>query len=296
MGAAGLAAAAAIPPVGAKEAKAPAAEITAEGRTPTKYKLSCAAYSFRKYLDLKKPTMKLEEFISLCADYGIEGTELTEYYFPKPVTAGYVMKLKRHAIRCGLDITGTPMGNSFTLPPGAARDKQIERVKNWIDISADLGSPAIRIFAGNAPKGTEEDQARAWAVDGMKVCLEHAAKRGVVLALENHGGVVATADGLLYFVKELKHDWFGINLDTGNFRTEDPYGDLERCAPHAVTCQVKVEIGPKGKKKEPTDLNRIVAMMRKAEYRGYLTLEYEASEDPKTAVPKHIAALRKAIG
>ncbi len=287
-GAAGLAAVAAT----ARTAAA------AEGAAPPapRYKLSCAAYSFRTYLALKNPTMTLEEFVSRCADYGIEGTELTEYFFPKPVTAAYVMRLKRHAIRCGLDITGTPVGNTFTLPPGEARDRQIGAMKRWIDVSADLGSPAIRIFAGNAKKGQDEAQARAWAVDCMQVCLEHAAKRGVVLALENHGGVTATADGLLAFVEALKHDWFGINLDTGNFHTEDPYADLARCAPHAVTCQVKVEMRAQGKPKEPADLGRLVGIVRKAGYRGYLTLEYEAAEDPKTAVPKHLAALRRAIG
>ena len=28
--------------------------------------------------------------------------------------------------------------------------------------------------------------------------------------------------------------WLGVNLDTGNFRTADPYGDLAKLAPYAI--------------------------------------------------------------
>lgn len=264
------------------------------GYAAPRLKLGLAAYSMRKYLDLKNPTMKLAEFIDKAAEWGFDGVELTEYFFEKPITPDYISRIKRACIKAGLPVTGTPVGNQFTLPAGEARDKQIALVKNWIDVSADLGSPAIRIFAGTAGKGVEEAQARKWAVECIEAVLPHAEKRGVVLAMENHGGIVATADGLLELVKALKSDWFGINLDTGNFHSADVYGELEKCAPHAVTCQVKVEISQAGKKEE-SDYPRIVALMRKANYHGFLTLEYESAEEPNTAIPKHLELLRKAI-
>jgi sugar phosphate isomerase/epimerase len=263
-----------------------------EGR----YRLCLAAYSLRQLLDLKKPSLTLEEFIDRAAAWGLDGVELTEYYFPKPVTPAYVMRLKKRAIRNGLDITGTPIGNTFTLPPGEARDKQIAAVKSWIDVSADLGSPAIRIFAGDAPKGTPEPQARKWAVECIEICGEHASRRGVYLALENHGGVVAAADGLLEIVKAVKADWFGVNLDTGNFHGADPYAEIERCAPFAVTCQFKTAVRRQGGKNEPADYKRLFAILRRAGYRGYVTLEYEAPEDPMTGVPRQLESLRKLAG
>jgi sugar phosphate isomerase/epimerase len=281
---AALAAASVVP----REAK------SASAAGAPKFKLSLAAYSLRKFLDLKNPTMTLEEFIAKTAEWGCEGVELTEYYFKKPLTPEYLMKIKHTAIKAGLPITGTPIGNTFTLPPGEAREKQIAAVKAWIDVSAELGSPAIRIFAGSAPKGVEESQARAWAIDCINVSLEHAAKRGVYLALENHGGIVATADGMLAIIKEIKHDWFGVNFDTGNFHSEDPYAELEKIAPYAVTCQIKAEISRNGKH-EASDYPRLMTMLHKAGYHGYLALEYESAEDPMTAVPKQLELLRRAM-
>jgi sugar phosphate isomerase/epimerase len=260
------------------------------------YKISLAAYSMRKYLDLKKPTMTLEGFLDKCKEWTCDGAELTEYYFPKPVTADYVAALKKKAADLGLAITGTPVGNTFTLPPGEARTAAIEKMKAWIDVSGDLGSPAIRIFAGGTPKGVEESTARGWARECIQACLPKAAERKVILALENHGGVVATADGMLAIGKEIDSPWFGFNLDTGNFHTEDPYAELEKIAPRAVTCQVKVEMSAKGKKKEPADIPRLVAMFRKHGFKGFITLEYEAAEEPLEAIPKHLDALRKALG
>jgi sugar phosphate isomerase/epimerase len=272
-----------------------AASSMLAGFAAPRLKLSLAAYSMRKYLDLKNPTMVLEEFIDKAAEWGCEGVELTEYYFKKPVTPEYISKIKRACIKAGLPISGTPVGNTFTLPPGEARDNNINLVKSWINMSSDLGSPAIRIFAGNAGKGVDEAQARKWAIECIETVLPHAAKRGVCLALENHGGIVSTADGVLEIVKAVKDEWFGVNLDTGNFHTADVYGDLEKCAPYAITCQVKATIVQSGKK-EDSDYPRIVALMQKANYHGYLTLEYEEAEEPLTAIPKHLEGIRKAIG
>jgi sugar phosphate isomerase/epimerase len=255
-------------------------EPLARSRT-RRLKLSCAAYSLRQYLDLKDPRLSLEDFIVKVAEWGADAAELTEYYFKKPVTPEYVLRLKRLAFAWGLDVSGTPIGNNFALPPGPARD---------------LGSPAIRIFAGGAPAGVDEAQARQWVVESIEACCEQAQKRGVFLALENHGGVVATADGLLDIVKAVRCEWFGVNLDTGNFHTADPYGDLARCAPYAVTCQVKTEIAPAGRKKETADLARIVSLLHQANYRGYVTLEHEADEEPMEAVPRHLSALRQLLG
>ena len=89
------------------------------------------------------------------------------------------------------------------------------------------------------------------------------AKYGIYLALENHGGITGTAEQLLALVKAVKHDWFGVNLDTGNFHTADPYGDLEKAAPYAVTVQVKTEIQRRGMKKEDADLKRLIDILRR---------------------------------
>ena len=92
---------------------------------------------------------------------------------------------------------------------------------------------------------------------------------------------------MLSLVRAIKSDWFGVNLDTGNFHTPDPYADLAKIAPYAVVVQIKTEIQRAGKQKEDADLEKKIGILRDASFRGYVALEYEAKEDPKTAVPRH---------
>jgi len=118
---------------------------------------------------------------------------------------------------------------------------------------------------------------------------------GVILALENHGGITSTVKELLTLVKAVDHPLFAVNLDTGNFHTEDPYGDLAQIAPYAAVVQVKTEIQKKGKPKENVDYNRILDMLTKVNYQGYFILEYEAEEDPLVAIPREGEKLAQLI-
>jgi sugar phosphate isomerase/epimerase len=259
-------------------------------------RLGLAAYSLRDHLQGRlAPSMTLHDFIERSAAWGVDAVELTSYYFPEEITPAYVAGLKRHCFLLGLDVSTTPIRNTFTFPAGPERDEQLAHTRRWLDIAADLGSPAIRIFAGDARPGQSETEARRHCVETIAACCEHAAKRGVFLALENHHGVVGTPDGLLEIVKAVDCEWFGVNLDSGNFWTADPYADVALCAPYAVTAQIKVEMNPDGKGKVPADLGRVVRILRDAGYRGYATLEYEADEAPLTAIPRHLEQLRAAL-
>lgn len=260
--------------------------------------LSLAAYSFRKYFTdyrrggatAKKGVWGLEDFVDLCAEYGLPGTELTSYYVPEPLPDRYLQRLRRRALLAGLTVSGTAIGNTFTHPAGSDRDKEIAYTKLWIDRAADMGAPTIRIFAGNLQKGTTEAQARQLTIDAIRECCEYAGRKGVILALENHGGIVSTADQLLSIVREIDSEWFGVNWDSGNFHSDDAYGELKAIAPYAVTAQIKTKVGGK-----PADLARVVKVLQDVNYRGWVALEYEDEEEPKVAVPRYLSELRKLV-
>jgi sugar phosphate isomerase/epimerase len=261
-------------------------------------KLSIAAYSYRQLLALNikpKPPMTLEDFAELAAGMELDAIEPTGYYFPE-TTPEYLARLKGKCTRLGLDISGSAVGNNFcTSDPGRLKE-QIASVKKWTEHTSALGGKALRIFAGGVDKGDTEEKARARCVEAIQECCDHAARFGVYLALENHGGIVTTIDQMLAIIKAVKHDWFGVNLDTGNFHSADPYADLEKLVPYSVNVQIKTEIQRAGQKREDADLKRLIEMLRTGGYRGYVALEYEAAEDPKAAIPRHVATLRKLIG
>jgi sugar phosphate isomerase/epimerase len=258
-----------------------------------KFKFSLAAYSYRELLSKKELT--LSDFIADCAKFGLEGTELTSYYFPNPATPDYLRQLRRECFLAGLDISGTAVGNDFCHADGEERTRQIELVKRWVDNAEILGAPTIRIFSGNVKQGMSKEDAVRLAVAGMEECCEYAGQHGVHLALENHGGLTETVDGMLELVKAVNSPWFGVNMDTGNFHSDDIYGDLAKIAPYTINVQVKVVISPRGGKREATDYAKLARILRDAGYRGYVVLEYEEKGNPREECAKHLDELRKAF-
>jgi sugar phosphate isomerase/epimerase len=130
-------------------------------------------------------------------------------------------------------------------------------------------------------------------LDGLAECAKLAEKEGVILGLENHGGVTGDAEGTIRLVKPLNSPWVKINLDFGNF-TGDVYAQYEACAPYAVTTHTKVTVR-QGEEREKVDYRKVVRIMRAAGYRGYINIEFEEPEEPIVAVDRFAAYLRGCI-
>jgi len=273
-----------------------AARPPLERKAAPRLKLSCAAYSYRRFLAGPEKNMDLDAFIEACAAAELDGVELTGYYFPQPITQDYLHHLKRKCYLLGLDITGTGLRNNFCRPPGEERDRDIAVVKSWIDYAAVLGAPYCRVYAGGVPEGASYEQALAWCVDCLQQVSEYGARRGVMPGLEVHGGITSTAEQVLRIMEGVKSDWFGLNLDIANFHTPDPYADTERVARYAITVHLKTEVQPEGQPKQPMDFGRVIKIMRGAGFRGYLTIEHEADEDPREAVPRYAKLIRPLLG
>jgi len=230
--------------------------------------VSLAAYSMRQALT--KGEMDLFEFIDWCAEMDLVGTELTSYYFKENFDKNYLHQLKRRALRNGVVVSGTAVRNNFCLPPGEERDKEIQHVKKWIDYAVEFYAPHIRIFAGSLPEGVDKKIAIIWVADAIKEVLDYAAERGVLIGLENHGGITARA---------------------GNYRT-NAYEELEMAAPLAVNVQVKVEVFQNDGTKVLADLERVRDILVKAGYKGWVALEYEAEGDPWVEIPMYVKKLK----
>ncbi len=266
-------------------------------------RLGLAAYSFRDHFVVPKnapagtaPRMDMPRFLDYCADNGCDGAELTSYYFPGDADDAYFAAVRRHAHVRGVTITGTAVGNTFTHPPGPEREREVALVKTWIARAAVLGAPHIRVFAGEA-HGQPLAEAKRHCIGALEECAAEAGRHGIFLGIENHGGIVAEADDLIDIVRSVRSPWVGINLDTGNFHTEDPYADLARCAPYAVNVQYKGYIRPRGARAQgAADIGRTFRILREAHYQGWVTLEYEFGEDPFVRVPAMLRQMREFMG
>jgi sugar phosphate isomerase/epimerase len=260
-------------------------------------KLSCNLYSFND--PLRSGEMKLEEVIEFCARLNFAAVDPTAYYFPGyPALPddSYLNAVKRKTFLLGLDISGTGVRNDFTLPDKGRRDAEVALVKTWIECAARLGAPILRVFSGaGVPEGYSRSEVTRWVVDGLNQCAEHGRKFGVMPVLQNHADFIRNADDIITVLKGVDSEWLGLHLDIGSFRqAADPYAEIARVAPYAVTWQIKENLFVGGKEVK-TDLGRIMAVIRTAGYRGYLPLETLGEGDPRVKVPRFLEEIRQAV-
>lgn len=254
-------------------------------------RISCCAYSYREALTRKE--MSLTDFIRTCADLGLDGVELTGYYFPDTQRAT-LNAIKRTCYRYGVAVSGTATRNQFTLPDPDQRRAEIEKTKQWIDIAVALGAPMLRVFADRVPEGYPEEQVYQWVVDCFAQVIPYAESQGVVLGLETHWGLTATAEGTLRLIRHFKSDYFGVLLDPANFR-ENHYRVVEQLAPYTVSVHAKTHSRNANDEFFELDYERILTLLKSVGYRGYLAIEYEYTEPPQIAIPrfaKKLMALR----
>lgn len=265
-----------------------------------RFKLSLAAYSLRQSFGFMKGKPRqvpasdrpidMFSFIDYCGAQGFEGAELTSYFFPPDANEEYFRKVKRHAFLAGVSVSGTAIGNNFTQAAGPGLVKDIAAAKRWIDHAVAMGAPHIRFFAGKGKELDEHPDRMKTAVEALKQCADYAAQRGVFIGVENHGNL--RPEQLLKIMQQVDHPWVGINLDTGNFISDDPYADLEACVGYAVNVQLKVSMKRPSGEKYPADLPRVAKILSQAKYQGYVVLEYE-DESPWENIPKYREQLQQ---
>ena len=278
-----------------------AGRATAQGRVArssgTRIRLGLNAYSFNE--PLRAGTMTLDDLVDYCAQHDIDGLDATGYYFPgypKVPDDAFLYRLKRRAFVNGVTISGTGVRNDFAVEDPAARQRDVQMVKDWIEAAAKFGADVVRIFAGaKVPDGGTFERTLEWMVPDIKACVDHGRQHGVIVGLQNHNDFVKTADETIRIVEAVSSEWFGVILDIGSLRQGDPYAEIERLVPYAVTWQLKESVWPGGKE-TPTDLGRIKAIIDKAGYRGFLPIETLGSGDPRGKVARFLTEVRRYFG
>jgi sugar phosphate isomerase/epimerase len=265
------------------------------------------SYSFNDLLLAKssRDNQPLYTFFNLmdwCATQHIKAIDLTGYYFPgypEVPSDEYINQLKAKAAMLGIAISGTGIRNNFASPDPAVRAADVELAKKWIIVASKLGAPVIRLFAGAIPVGYENkwDEAAGWMIECFRECAAFGEKYGVKIGIQNHGDMLQTGEQCIKIMKAVDSKWAGIILDTGSFKTEDPYLDIEAVIPYAINWQVKESIFGTSKDVR-VDCIRLMKIMKKGGYKGFVPVETLLMKgrpyDPFTLVPQLMKELEEA--
>lgn len=290
--------------------ESPADEIKKGSKNIKRNRIGVSTYSFWQF-NGPKENAPIEDCIEKAAAMGFDGIEFLLMQMQSEENS-YLQKLKRQAFHAGLDIMGFSTHQGFVFPEKARREEEIAKTIHQIELAYQLGIPTMRLNTGRwnttksfddlmANKGIEpnlpgisDDQGFEWVIESIGRCIPTAEKCGVVLGLENHWGLGRTAEGVLRIVDAIDSPWLQITSDTGNF-LDRQYEQLEMMAPKTFLIQAKTYFGGGKWYTLDIDYNRVASIFRKANYNGYVSIEFEGQEDPLTAVPKSLDMIREAF-
>lgn len=270
-------------------------------------KLGCTMYSFNR--QARAGEIGIEGFLDYCGGIGLDSVDLLSYYWTdQAAEMAAVPELLR---RNHLTLAAYAVGNNFVQAEPEARAAHVQMVRDGIDTAASLGAPVLRVFGGSRPKpgSTIGSPAKALqlAIDGLTTCAAYAADKGVVLGIENHGGLPGTAVEVRQVLDAVKSPALRLILDVGNFVGvgDDPVAAARELAPWVAHVHLK-DLGPaplaEGGRREAVplgdgtiNLGEVFRVLHDQHYAGSLAIEYEGKGDPTDAVRRSASHVRSLL-
>jgi L-ribulose-5-phosphate 3-epimerase len=265
------------------------------------FKISLAEWSLNKGMFKREGAAPVEhlDFCKIARSVGIDGVEYVNQMFAdKAQDKAYLDEMKKRqdgeGVK-GLLIMVDREGN-LGETDDAKRAKTVENHLKWLDAAAHLGCHSIRVNAASDPKLSYEEQMQH-AAAGLHALCEEADKRGLFVVVENHGGLSSNGLWLTGVMKLADHPRVGILPDLGNFYTDrnkgelyNPYKGVREFMPwvkKAVSAKAYDWDTGAGKfytedrregREISLDYERLIGIVVKGGYRGYIGVEYEGSK------------------
>ncbi len=213
--------------------------------------------------------------------FGISAVEYVNQFFKdKAKDAEYLADLAGRAAGVGVEnllIMCDGLGN-LGDPDEKARTQAVENHYPWLDAAKRLGCHSIRVNA--ASKGSFEEQQKL-AADGLARLAEFASQMDLNVIVENHGGLSSDGAWLAGVMKMVDKPNCGTLPDFGNFYDYDRYQGVEDLMPFAKGVSAKsYDFDAEGNETK-IDYRRMLEIVAKAGYRGWIGIEYEGKELPE---------------
>ena len=290
-------------------------------------KLSVSSYSFRQYIKAGKMTQL--DVVAKAKEMGFDGIDYTDLIPFEGAghedRMAYAKEIRRVAEEAGIEIVAYTIGANLYQGSEEADAKEVERLMRELDVANALGAKLMRhdVCRSEQMDGhvvSFERMLPTIAANARKV-TEYAATLGIRTCSENHGFVAQDSDRVAALYNAVGHENYGLLIDIGNFACvdEDSVHAVSRLAPYAFHVHAKdFRVRPFAQKPTPAascittrgcnylyacaigegdiPVAQCVAILKRAGYDGYMTVEYEGVEDCGAGIARGLVNLKHYIG
>lgn len=242
------------------------------------FKISLAEWSLHKTIFGKKLD-NLDFPATAKKEFGIEAVEYVNQFFKdKAEDEKYLADLKQRCDDLGVKSLLIMCDGEGALGDRdeAKRTAAVENHYQWVEAAKFLGCHSIRVNA-QSEGGFEEQQ--KLAADGLRRLSEFAAKHGLNVIVENHGGLSSNGKWLAGVMKAVDLKNCGTLPDFGNFGIYDRYVGVEETMPFAKGVSAKSHEFDAAGYETKTDYLKMMKIVLAANYHGYVGIEYEGGGD-----------------
>lgn len=282
-----------LPAIGRAAGTQPAVKFPADPRK----RVAVAAYPFREYIagwrgwDGKTPStvpaaqqIQLKDFAAHVVEkFNVHNIEPWSPIFPS-TDPKYLEEFRRAVEKAGSSVVDIAVDGGYSQysTDKAVREKAVTASNQWVDVGAALDSPSIRTHI-DAAKDSKPDVGRA--ADTLAQIADYAAKKNVVVHLENDNPVSEDPFFIVQVIEKVNHPWLRALPDFGNSLVAhgQEFSDraLEAMFAHAYgICHVKNGENDEQGKFAQVDFARTFEILKRHGYKGYCSIEYDAPGDP----------------
>jgi len=235
--------------------------------------------------ELQEKRVKLLDFPEICQRrFKIKAVELNQPLFPSP-DPEYLQKVK-DSLR-GMKVVNICLG--FSALSASENEDELRKIESWLKIAKDLNSPSIRVNTGGKKVNEEAIQQ---VIRGYKKIVSLAEKEKIKVLIENHGGISGDAKTILQIIREVNHPLLGTCPDIGNFPSNSRYQELEKIAPSMSIGHIKTYKFDEKGRETSIDVGRCIDIFKKADFDGFLSVEFEGKGNEYQGVESSIKLIR----
>ena len=245
------------------------------------FEISLAEWSLHRSLQSKK--IDHLDFYSVAKnEFNISAVEyVNSFFFDKAKDQRYLNEMKLRASDLGVRSLLIMCDNEGNLgdPDLKKRTKSVENHYKWAEAAKFLGCHSIRV---NARSTGSYDEQIELASDGLRRLTEFGETLEINTIVENHGGLSSNAKWLSAVMDKVDHPRVGPLPDFGNFRIEgdewyDRYQGMKELMPYAKAVSAKSHEFDSNGNEIQSDYYKIMDIVLKAGYSGYVGIEYEGN-------------------
>ena len=250
-------------------------------------RISVAQWSFHRML--KSGELAPLDFASFAhKNCGVMGVEyVNTFYKSLPMDGSWVAELKKRADDIGVTSVLIMCDGEGDIgdPDVVARRKAVKAHQRWLDAAATLGCHSIRVNARSVGSVTEQAERCS---DGLRQLCALAAPMKLNVIVENHGGLSCDGEWVASVIRATTAANCGTLPDFGNFTCADGtkadrYAGVKAMMPFAKSVSAKsYEFNALGEE-TTIDFARMMGIVRDAQYRGWVGVEFEGEKVSEVA-------------